>query len=249
MDVISPDLIEDLLHGEPGQHGPEPLVPLQAEDELQVVLPVTVVGEAVITDLLEAGREHMHHEAPDEFQAEKGHLNGGGTIPVVLRGKGDGILGDSLYPGIGDGDAVGIASKVLDGIAEAIEGLPDVRAPGGIVKGVPEHGPGGRILQGRAGSGERELPGTVKGVQGGKELPLGLCGEHPGRDKEMAPCHLEPAVFGKAAPGDDAVMWGWKLSCCPQVWSTWMMPGTAPRNFLSAASSSRVFAEHLWRRE
>ena len=86
MDVISPDLIEDLLHGEPGQHGPEPLVPLQAEDELQVVLPVTVVEEAVITDLLEAGREHMHHEAPDEFQAGKGHLNGGGIIFVVLRG-------------------------------------------------------------------------------------------------------------------------------------------------------------------
>ncbi len=42
--------------------------PLQAEDELQVVFPVTVVEEAVITDLLEAGREHMRHEAPDEFQ-------------------------------------------------------------------------------------------------------------------------------------------------------------------------------------
>ena len=215
MDVISPDLIENLVHGEPGQHGLEPLVPLQAEDEFQVVFPVTVVEEAVITDLLEAGREHMHHEAPDEFQTGKGHLNGGGIIPAVLRGKGDGIPGDRLYPGIGDGDAVGIAPKVLNGIAEAIEGLPDVRAPGGTAKGIPEHSPGGRILQGSAGIRERELPGTVKGVQGGKELPFELCSEHPGRDKEMVSCHLKPAVFGKAAPGDDAVDVGVEVELLP----------------------------------
>ena len=67
-------------------------MPLYAEDDGKVLLPAAVVQEAVIPDLLEAGREHMHHETADELLAGKGHLYRCRIIFVILCGKSDGIL-------------------------------------------------------------------------------------------------------------------------------------------------------------
>ena len=75
----------------------------------------------------------MHHEPADELAAGKGHFLKGRAVPVVLCHESDGVRSDRLHPGIGDGDPV----QVLDGIAEAVKGLPDVGASGGIVEPVP----------------------------------------------------------------------------------------------------------------
>ena len=138
MDVVPLGFIEHLIHGKPGQQGNKTLVPLYTEDDSKVLFPAAVIQKTIITDFLEPRREHMHHETPDELPAGKSHLHGCRVIFVVFCGKGDRIRRDCLYPGIGDGDTVRIPSQVFDGIAKAIEGLPDIRTPGGVVKGVPE---------------------------------------------------------------------------------------------------------------
>jgi len=57
-----------------------------------------------------------------------------------------------------------ITAEIFNGIAEAIEGLPDVGAPGDSVKPVPEGSPGGWVCQGGTGRGEGKLPAFIKGV-------------------------------------------------------------------------------------
>lgn len=109
--IDTPEAVEDLVHGEAGQHGLKTLVPLDAEDDSKPLFAETVGKEAVIADLLESGREDVHHEPADELTAGKGHLFEGRIVPVVLCPKSDGVRRDRLHPGVGDGDAVGIARK------------------------------------------------------------------------------------------------------------------------------------------
>ena len=136
MYVTPPYFIDALVHGKASQHGAKTLVPLYAEDGGKVLFPAAVVQETIITDLLEAGREYMHHEPADEFTAGKGDLLQGRIVFVVFCHKGNGTSTNRLYPGVGDGNAVCITPQIFNGIAETIKGLPDVRAPGGIIKPV-----------------------------------------------------------------------------------------------------------------
>ena len=136
MYVTPPYFIDDLVHGKASQHGAKTLVPLYAEDGGKVLFPAAVVQETIITDLLEAGREYMHHEPADEFTAGKGDLLQGRIILVVFCQKGNGASTNRLYPGVGDGNAVCVTPQIFNGITETVKGLPDVRAPGGIVEPV-----------------------------------------------------------------------------------------------------------------
>lgn len=147
MQVDTPELIEDLIHRKASQHGFKTLVPLDAENDGKFFLPVTVGEETIIPDLLETGRKDMHHKPTNELTAGKGDLLQGRVISVVFRHKGNEIPINRLHPGVSDGDTVRITPQIFNGIAEAIEGLPDVGAPGGIVKPVPEGSPGGGVCQ------------------------------------------------------------------------------------------------------
>lgn len=149
--LVSPYFIDCFSHGKAGQHGSKPLVSLYAEDDGEVFFSVAVAEETVITDLLETGWEHMHHKAAYELLIGKCHLLEGRIIFVILCGKGDGIWRDLFDPGIRDGDTVGIPAKVFNGIAQTIEGLPDIRAPCGAVESVLKPCPGSGILQPGAG--------------------------------------------------------------------------------------------------
>ena len=136
MYVTAPYFIDDLVHGKSGQHGAKTLAPLYAEDGGKVLFPAAVVQETIITDLLEAGREYMHHEPADEFTAGKGDLLQGRIVFVVFCHKGNRTSTNRLYPGVGDGNAVCVTPQIFNGIAETVKGLPDIRAPGGIVEPV-----------------------------------------------------------------------------------------------------------------
>jgi len=67
MYVDTPELIEDRIHRKASQHGFKTLVPLDAEDNGKLLLPVTVGEETIIPDFLETGRKDMHHEPADEL--------------------------------------------------------------------------------------------------------------------------------------------------------------------------------------
>ena len=66
-DILVPDSKNQLGHGHAGKTGLKTLVSLDGEDVLQVLRLRAVVQEAVIANLLEAVREHMEEETPDEL--------------------------------------------------------------------------------------------------------------------------------------------------------------------------------------
>lgn len=213
MYVDTPELIEDLLHRKASQHGSETLVPLDAENNGKLLLPVRVGEETIIPGLLETGRKDMHHEPADELTAGKGDILEGRIVLIAFRHKGDEVSINRLHPGVSDGDTVGITPQIFNGIAEA--GLPDIRAPGGIVKPVFQGSPGGWVCQGGTGGGEGKLPAFIKGVQGGKKLPPELRGKDFSWNKEAIAAGLQLPVRGEATPGDDAVDMGMEVQLLP----------------------------------
>lgn len=74
MHVDTPELIEDLIHRKASQHGFKTLVPLDAENNGKLLLPVTVGEETIIPDLLETGRKDMHHKSANKLTAGKGDI-------------------------------------------------------------------------------------------------------------------------------------------------------------------------------
>ncbi len=100
---------------------------------------------------------------------------------------------------------MGIPAQVLDGVAEAIEGLLDEGAPVPSVKAVPEGLPAGRFPE--SGTGAREGKGAIliEPVQEGKVFPPELVPQDKNRQEEFPTAPADPAVRGKAAAGKDAV--------------------------------------------
>ena len=146
-------------------------MPLEGEDQLQVPGLCTVAEEAIVADLLEPLREHMQEEPPDELAAAYG--NGAFWIPRLQAPcrKGDLRFRNGKDTAVGDGDLMGIPAQVLDGVAEAVEGLPDERAPVPAVKAVPEGLPAGGSADSVTGSREGKGAVLIEPVQEGKVLP------------------------------------------------------------------------------
>src|SRR6202030_2667321 len=67
---------------------------------------------AVIADLVEAGRQDVLEEAPDELVAGDGFLAlaVGGAVLVAI---GHGLVVDGQDAGVGDGDAEGVAGEIV----------------------------------------------------------------------------------------------------------------------------------------
>ena len=92
--------------------------------------PTVSVGEdPIMPDLDEAGREDVLEEAADEL--ESGQERGYGPLGIagIAASEEDGLLrraGDAM---IGDGDAMGIASEVVDDLPGAGEGFFAVGDP------------------------------------------------------------------------------------------------------------------------
>ena len=100
---------------------------------------------------------------------------------------------------------MGIPAQVLDGVAEAVKGLLDERAPVPAVKAVPESLPAGRRPEGTTGSREGKGAVLIEPVQEGKVLSLELVPQDKDRQEELPTASADPAVRGKAAAGEDAV--------------------------------------------
>ena len=74
MYVVSPCFKEKFISGHVQVAPCERLMALQAEDHGKRSLFYPIAKEAVITDLLETGREDMHHEPADELFAGNSDL-------------------------------------------------------------------------------------------------------------------------------------------------------------------------------
>ena len=133
--------LQEFCHGHPGVPLPEPLLTLEPENQFQVCGLHPVVEETIVTDLLEAGREHMHKEAADELRAGDGDLPFGiAGLPAPGR-EGNGIPSQGEDPAVGDGDLMGVTAEVFDGVPKTVKSFFYVRAPVLKIKGIPKFSP------------------------------------------------------------------------------------------------------------
>jgi len=107
----------------------ESLMTLKPEQDPEFLLLDGACQETEVTDLLKAFGKDMHQEPADELIMGDSHLFSGIAIPVVAIPEGNGMVRDLKDAGIRDGDTMGVATKVIDGIAEAVEGFLEVGAP------------------------------------------------------------------------------------------------------------------------
>ena len=104
--------------------------------------------EAEVANADEAPREDVQEEAPEEFvdvERERADL---APVSIVLPPKGDGVVGHGDEPVIRDGDAVGVARKVMQDMARAAKRWLRVDDPRVAIEGSEPHAKGRR-------SGER----------------------------------------------------------------------------------------------
>ena len=104
-------------------------MPLERKDQFQVSGLIAVIQEAVVTNLLEPGRQYMHQVTPDEFCMLQSNLTSGFTGLFPSGRKSDRILGNRKAPAVRNGNLVGITPKIFNGIAKAVKGFLDVGAP------------------------------------------------------------------------------------------------------------------------
>jgi hypothetical protein len=85
--------------------------------------------EAEVTDADQSGRQHVEQEAADELDRIQGHDLGAGMVRVVFPVEADVAVFHRSKAVIGDGDAMSVASQILEHASWATEGRLDVNDP------------------------------------------------------------------------------------------------------------------------
>lgn len=126
--VIVPNFQKDFFHREARQSGYKTMVSLNTENDRKIPGFPTVVQKSIVADLLETTRKHMHHKTADEFNT--GNRDHCLLIGFIISGMERNFFSaDRDYPGIGNGNAVGIASEIFNGISISVEGFFDLSIP------------------------------------------------------------------------------------------------------------------------
>ena len=82
---------------------------------LEQFLFANAIGEeAELADTYESRRQHVEQEAADELDRIEGHDLSAGMVRVVFPVEADAAVLQSAKPMVGDGDAVSIASQILE---------------------------------------------------------------------------------------------------------------------------------------
>lgn len=102
---------------------------LQSKNEFQVFSFHPVVQETIITDLLETGRKHMHQVSPNEFCMSQSDLAPGLAGLFSPGRERDLLFRDGKDTSVGNGDLMGVSSKIFDRISKAVKGFFYVRTP------------------------------------------------------------------------------------------------------------------------
>ena len=163
-----------------------------------------VIQEAVVTNLLKTGRQHVHQITAHKlcmFQSDHslripGPPPGGESSRIFRKGK---------YPGIGNGYFMGIAPKVLYGIAKAVKGFLNVGTPVRLIKLIFPFLSIDRNCA--VFAGRRKSKGTIC-VKGGKSCQIftfELISQNTRGDKKVFGGFSDPAVFCQPAAGNNAV--------------------------------------------
>ena len=112
--------------------------------------------EAEVADANHSGRQHVEQETADELDRIQGHDLGAGMVRVVFPVKADMAVLQGAKPVIGDGNAMSVASEILEHASWSTEGRLDVNDPFEL-RGCLTHG----LERGRIGQ-VAQLAGEVK---------------------------------------------------------------------------------------
>ena len=82
----------------------------QPSAEVQLHLPMTIGKQTVMTNAMEAVGDGVQQEAADELMGIERHQLLDAACSVILPSKGDVIAVHADKTGIGDGDAMGVAT-------------------------------------------------------------------------------------------------------------------------------------------
>ncbi len=147
----------------------------------------------------------MHQVTPDEFRVFQGNLAFWFSRLFPSGRKSDRILRKAEDPAVGDSDFVGIASQIFDGIAKAVKGFFDVRAPVFFIKAVFEFFPVIRITQFFTGGRKSKGAAFVKGGKQRHIFPLELIPQDCHRNKKFTGGFTDLSIPCQPAAGNNAV--------------------------------------------
>lgn len=80
--------------------------------QVQLHLPMTIGKQAVMTNAMEAVGDGVQQETTDELMHIERHQLSDAACSVILPSKGDAIAVHADEAGIGNGDAVGVATEI-----------------------------------------------------------------------------------------------------------------------------------------
>lgn len=204
-DIGFPHSFEQLSDRQTCISGFEPLMSLQCEDQFQVFTFPTVVQESIVADPLKTVGKDMHQIASHEFFMGQSDDPAGVSWLFTSCGKGDLILRNGTDAAVGNGDLMGVSSKIFNGISKPIESLFDIRTPVFCVKFIPEFRPGVRITEVFTGRRKMDLPFFIKGIQFMQIFSFKFIPEDSDRNKKFICSFPDLMIRGQSPAGYDAV--------------------------------------------
>ena len=117
----------------------------QAAAQHQLAPPVAVGEEAEMPDAVEAGRQEVEQEAPDELGGGQRHRLEAVRLAVVLEAEAHAPAVEGQEALVGDGDAVRVAAEVVEHAGGPVEGRLGVDHPLAAAQGPQVAREGGRV--------------------------------------------------------------------------------------------------------
>src|SRR5262250_2558296 len=173
----------------------------EAAGQCNVVGPVGIGEEAVVTDAMKSVGQDMDQEAADKLVGVEGHKLVASVAlgPVILPLESDALAGEGDEPAVVNSSAVCVAGKIgEDGVGSAKRSL-GIDDPLDLAQCGEEGLEGCRLGEGGLVGEELQSPGLVGGVQPFEEQAT----EEPGEDRNGEE-KAEPAGDPVLAIGRDA---------------------------------------------
>ena len=123
----------------------------QSATQFQLLGAMAIREKAVMSDAVEAVRQGVQQEAPDELVGIERHDLDLAAMTIVLPAERDPAVGHTDKPRIGDGDAMGVAAEIGQHLPGATEGRFGVDDPFDMTD----------LCQPAAERGGRHQPGEV----------------------------------------------------------------------------------------
>ena len=146
---------------------------------------------------LEATREHMQQEAPDELGRREAHHLEGVALPIIAPAEVDDAVLHSDETLMADGNPMGIAPEVRHHLLGACEGRLGIDDPLLPPQGIQPLAKRGGLLQRRCPRGKLELPLGEGGVEAIEILPAkDPCEGAHGEQELPTPRRNPPVLLG-----------------------------------------------------